>query len=340
VPFRRTTPASAARRLPSQGPWARSLRRFRRDRAAIVFAALCALIALAVLCAPLYASQVAHTTYAENHLTDTVVLDGKQTYVVSLEGIPIGPTWHASYFLGADENGRDVMVRLLYGARTSLAVAGGAVLLSLLIGVPLGLAAGFRRGVTDAVILRVFDLLWSFPALLMGVLLSTVLTIEGVGIGPLRVGYGSTLIPTVVIGLVYVPYLARPVRGQVLALRAQPFVEAARASGMRPARLMASELVPHVWGTLLVLSALMIVTAVSLEVALSFLGAGVGPPKPSLGTLIADGLGEIRLSPHLLLAPCAAMVLIVVAFTGLAEGLRRALDPHGQQQGAWLVRGR
>jgi peptide/nickel transport system permease protein len=229
------------------------------------------------------------------------------------------------------------MVRLLYGARASLAVAGGSVLLSLLLALPLGVAAGFRRGVTDAVILRLFDLLWSFPALLMGVLLSTALTIQGVAIGPLRIGSGSKLIPIIVIGLVYVPYFARPVRGQVLALRAQPFVEAARASGMRPARMMASEIVPHLWGTLLVLSALMLVNAVSLEVALSFLGAGINPPEPSLGTLISSGMNDIRLSPHLLLAPCVAMVLIVVALTGLAEGLRRALDPHGEQ-GIWLVR--
>jgi peptide/nickel transport system permease protein len=243
------------------------------------------------------------------------------------------------YFLGADGNGRDVMVRVLYGARASLTVAGASVLLSLLLGVPLGLAAGYRRGMTDAVILRLFDLLWSFPALLMGVLLSTALTIQGVAIGPVRVGSGSKLIPIVVIGLVYVPYLARPVRGHVLALRAQPFIEAARASGMRPARVMASELVPHLWGTLLVLSALMLVNAVSLEVALSFLGAGINPPEPSLGTLIADGLIHINLSPHLLLSPCVAMVLIVVALTGLAEGLRRALDPYGQRS-LWLVRGR
>ncbi len=294
----------------------------------MVFAALFLLIVVAILAAPLYASEVANTTPAENHLTDQTEVDGETVDVVSLDGIPIGPTWQASYFLGADENGRDLMVRLLYGARASLMVGAGAVLLSLALAIPLGLLAGYRRGRTDAVITRLFDLLWSFPALLLGVLLSTALTLEGIQVGPLEIGSGSKLIPIVVIGLVYVPYMARPLRGQVLSLREQPFVEAARAAGMRPLALTLRELMPHLWGTLLVLSTLLLVHAVSLEVALSFLGAGINPPEPSLGTLIAGGLNDIVLSPHLLLAPCVALVAIVLSLSGLAEGLRRALDPH------------
>jgi len=294
----------------------------------VVFAALFLLILVAILAAPLYASEVAHTTPAENHLTDQTEVDGETVDVVSLDGIPIGPTWQASYFLGADENGRDLMVRLLYGARASLMVGAGAVLLSLALAIPLGLLAGYRRGRTDAVITRLFDLLWSFPALLLGVLLSTALTLEGIQVGPVEIGSGSKLIPIVVIGLVYVPYMARPLRGQVLSLREQPFVEAARAAGLRPLALTLRELLPHLWPTLLVLSTLLLVHAVSLEVALSFLGAGINPPEPSLGTLIAGGLNDIVLSPHLLLAPSVALVAIVLSLSGLAEGLRRALDPH------------
>ena len=296
------------------------------------------MILLALLAAPLYASEIAHTTSSENHLTDRVVVDGKPSDVVALDSTPIGPTWHRAYFLGADYNGRDLMVRLLYGARTSLLVGAGAVALSFLLGIPLALAAGYRRGRTDAVIIRIFDLLWSFPALLLGVLLSTALTIRGVQIGPVSIGSGSRLIPISVIGLVYVPYIARPLRGQVLALREQPFVEAARASGMRASALMRSELMPHLWSTLLVLSAIMMVNAVALEVALSFLGAGINPPEPSLGTLIEDGLTKTARSPHLLLAPSIALVLIVLTLNGLAEAFRRALDPHGAL-GLGLVRG-
>jgi len=306
-----------------------ALRRLRRDRAAIVSGGLFLLILLALLAAPLYASEVAHTTPDENHLTDTVVIDGEPTDVVSIEGVPIGPTWQGEYFLGADENGRDLMVRLLYGARASLTVGIGAVVLSLLLAIPLALLAGYRRGRTDAVITRVFDLLWSFPALLLGVLLSTALSIRGIEWGPVSIGSGSRLIPIVVIGLVYVPYVARPLRGQVLVLREHQFVDAARAAGMRPLRLTFSELLPHLSATLLVLSTLLLVHAVTLEVALSFLGAGIDPPAPSLGTLIDAGLNDVVLSPHLLLAPSVALVLIVLALSGLVEGLRRALDPRG-----------
>jgi peptide/nickel transport system permease protein len=336
---RRRLPGSPGPTRASRGPWALALGRLRRDRAALAFGSLCVLILLVLLAAPLYASRIAHTTPSENHLTDTTVIDGKPTYVLALDGVPIGPTWRRSYFLGADENGRDLMVRLLYGARASLAIGVGAVLVSVLLAVPLALAAGFRRGRTDAVISRLFDLLWSFPALLLGALLSTALTLHGVDVGPFEIGSGSKLIPVAVIGLVYVPYVARPVRGQVLALREQQFIDAARASGMRPVAVMASELVPHLWSTLLVLATLMLVNAVALEVALSFLGAGINPPEPSLGTLIDAGLDNVERSPHLLLAPSIALVLIVLSLSGLAEGLRRALDPHGVL-GVSLVRGR
>jgi peptide/nickel transport system permease protein len=326
---RRRSPPSRIDALASAGPWALALRLLRRDRAAVAFAVLVGLILLALLAAPLYASEIAGTGPAENHLTDRITIDGRPTDVVSLDGVPIGPTWRGSYFLGADENGRDLMVRVLYGARASLTVGTGAVALSLLLAIPLALLAGYRRGRTDALITRLFDLLWSFPALLLGVLLSTALSIRGVEFGPISIGSGSRLIPIVVIGLVYVPYVARPLRGQVLSLREQPFVDAARAAGMRPLALSFSELMPHLWATLMVLSTLLLVHAVTLEVALSFLGAGIDPPAPSLGTLIDGGLNDVALSSHLLLAPSVALVLIVLSLSGLAEGLRRALDPRG-----------
>jgi peptide/nickel transport system permease protein len=294
-----------------------------------VFGALFALVVLAAIAAPLYASQVAHTTPSENHLTDRTVVDGEATDVVSLEGIPIGPTWRGSYLLGADENGRDVAVRLLYGARTTLVIGGGAVLLTLVLSIPLGLAAGYRGGRTDALISRLLDLIWSFPALLLGVLLSTAISFSGAQIGPVTIGSGSKMIPLLVIGLVYVPYMTRPLRGQVMALRGQPFVEAARAVGMRPVKLMASELLPHLSATIIVVSTLLFVNAVVLEAALTFLGAGVNPPEPSLGVLIAAGLSEVVLSPHLLLVPSIALVVMVLSLNGLAEGVRRALDPRG-----------
>jgi peptide/nickel transport system permease protein len=273
-----------------------------------VFGALFLVLALAFFAAPLYASEVAHTTYAENRLSDEIVLDGKRTFVVSLVGVPIGPTWEASYFLGADENGRDLIVRLLYGGRNSLVIGAGAVLLTLVLGVPLALMAGYFRGRVDALITRLFDLIWSFPALLLGVLLGTAVNLYALEIGPVRLEAGSLVIPIAVSGIVYVPYLAGPLRRDVLALREQPFVEAARACGMGPVRIMLSELLPHLWSAILVLTPLLFANAVVLESALSFLGAGVQPPQPSFGTLIAGGVHEIAISPHLLLAPSIALV--------------------------------
>jgi peptide/nickel transport system permease protein len=307
-----------------------AVRRLRRDRAALGFGVLFALLVLAFFAAPLYASHVAGTGPADNHLTDEITVDGEQQFVVSLTGVPLGPTWQAEFFLGADENGRDLMVRLLYGGRTSLLIGAGALALTVLLAVPLALLAGYFRGRTDSLISRLLDVIWSFPALLLGVLLGTAITLYGARIGPITIPPGSKLIPVMVIGLVYVPYLARPLRGQVLALREQRFVEAALACGLGPLRMMFSELLPHLWTTVLVLAPLMFANAVVLESALSFLGAGVPAPDASFGTLIAGGVNDVVLSPHLLLAPSIALVLFVLSLSGLADGVRRAFDPHGE----------
>ena len=303
-------------------------RRLLRDRAAVAFGALFLLLALAFSAAPLYASAVADTTFAESRLSEQITLDGERTFIVSLQGVPIGPTWEASYFLGADEVGRDLMVRLLYGGRNSLVIGAGAVLLTMLLAVPLALVAGYFRGRVDALITRLLDLIWSFPALLLGVLLGTAVNLYGFDIGPVRLEAGSMVIPIAVIGVVYVPYLARPLRGEVLALREQRFVEAARACGMGPVRIMVSELLPHLWTGILVLAPLLFANAVVLESALSFLGAGVQPPDPSFGTLIEDGVDNVAFSPQLLLAPCVALTLVVLSLGGFGDGVRRAIDPH------------
>jgi peptide/nickel transport system permease protein len=322
----------------STSPAALALRRLRRDRAALAYGVLFGLLMLAFLGAPLYATYVAGTTPSENHLTETVTVDGEREFVVSVDGLPIGPTWQAEFFLGADNNGRDVMVRLLYAGRTSVLIGACAVLLTVLLAAPLALAAGYFGGRIDSVVSRLLDVIWSFPALLLAVMLGTVINIGGWQIGPLTIEAGSKLLPIAVIGVVYVPYLARPLRGQVLALREQPFVDAARAGGLSPARLMLSELLPHLRTTVLVLTPLLFANAVVLESALSFLAAGVAPPEPSFGVLIAAGIEEVVLSPQLLVAPCIALVLVVLSLGGLAEGLRRAFDPHGAI-GVGLVRG-
>lgn len=241
--------------------------------------------------------------------------------VVSVEGIPIGPTWHRSYFLGADGNGRDVAVRLLYGARNSLTIGAVAALISILLGAAAGVLAGYLGGRTDTAVMRGLDVVWSFPVLLAGVAVGTTLALQDARAE-------SKAVTALLIGVVSVPYVARPVRARVLALRSQPFVEAAIVQGAGTSRVMARELIPNLSFTLVAVFTVLFTNAVVLEAALSFLGAGVRPPEPSLGTMINDGLRAFTASPHLLLAPCAVLTLTVLAVNLVGDAVRRALDPH------------
>ena len=312
------------------GPWRLGLRRLRRNKVAVFFGFVFVLLVVACLAAPLWAEHVAHTGPDENHLTDTVVVDGEERNVVSLDGIPIGPTWQGEFFLGADKNGRDVMVRLLYGGRNSLVIGITAALITTLLSILLGLLAGYVGGKTDSAIRGLLDVIWSFPVLLLGVALGVALALGGLQLGPITISGDSLLIPIFVIGLVYIPYMARPVRGQVLALREKEFVEAARAQGAGPLRIMFGEVLPNLASTILVFFTLLIANAILLEAALSFLGAGVRPPNPSWGTMIDEGVERIATAPHLTIVPGLMLVLTVLSLNVLGDGVRDALDPRAK----------
>jgi peptide/nickel transport system permease protein len=312
------------------GPWRLGLRRLRRNKVAVFFGFVFVLLVVACLAAPLWAEHVAHTGPDENHLTDTVVVDGQERNVVSLDGIPIGPTWQGEFFLGADKNGRDVMVRLLYGGRNSLVIGITAALITTLLSILLGLLAGYVGGKTDSAIRGLLDVIWSFPVLLLGVALGVALALGGLQLGPITISGDSLLIPIFVIGLVYIPYMARPVRGQVLALREKEFVEAARAQGAGPLRIMFGEVLPNLASTILVFFTLLIANAILLEAALSFLGAGVRPPNPSWGTMIDEGVERIATAPHLTIVPGLMLVLTVLSLNVLGDGVRDALDPRAK----------
>jgi len=305
-------------------------RRLRRDRGALAFGVIFLLLVTACLAAPLWANEVAHTTVSQNHLTDTVEQDGEQVNVVGFDGVPIGPTWEGEFFLGADQNGRDNMVRLLYGGRNSLLIGVIAALITTLLGVLIGVLAGYFRGWTDAVISRAMDILWAFPVILLGIALGTSLALGGLQLGPISISGDSLAIPIMVISVVYVPYLARPIRGQVLALREKEFVEAARAQGMGSWRIMRSEILPNISSTLLVFFPLLFANAILLEAALSFLGAGVRPPNPSWGTMISEGVDRIVTAPYLAIVPGAMLVLTVLALNVFGDGIRDALDPRAK----------
>jgi peptide/nickel transport system permease protein len=313
-----------------RSPWYLAYLRLRRNKVALAFGALFIVIVLFCLAAPLWANYVAHTGPNENHLTEQINIGGKETFVVAPNGIPIGPGLHAKFLLGADDNGRDVMVRLMYGGRTSIYIGVMAAFITTFFAVAVGLAAGYWGGWTDSVLSRAMDLVWAFPVLLLGIALGTALSVGGLKIVPLSVPADSLWIPILIIGFVYVPYMARPIRGEVLSLREKEFVEAAVAQGKGPLRIMFTELLPNLISTIIVFFTLNIANNMLLESALSFLGAGVKPPNASWGTMISDGADRLVTAPHLTIVPGVMIVLTVLALNVFGDGLRDALNPRAK----------
>jgi peptide/nickel transport system permease protein len=315
------------------GPWKLGLRRLRRNKVALFFGFLFILLVLACVAAPIWADRVAKTTPEENHLTDVITVDGKEVNVVGLDGVPIGPQWFKAdgkFFMGADRNGRDIMVRLLYGGRNSLLIGITAAIITTIFSIILGLISGYFRGGTDTVIRALLDVMWSFPVIILGVALGVALALGGLDLGPIHLAGDSLGIPIFIIGLVYVPYMARPVRGQVLSLREKEFVEAARAQGAGPIRIMFTEILPNLASTMIVFFTLLIANAILLEAALSFLGAGVQPPNPSWGTMIDEGVDRVATAAHLAIVPGVMLVLTVLSLNVFGDGVRDALDPRAK----------
>jgi peptide/nickel transport system permease protein len=311
---------------PGVGPWALAWRRLRRNHVALFFGGLFIVIVVMCLLAPVYANHIAHQGLATENITGTVKVGGKNVDIVSPTGIPVGPTWHSHYFLGADGNGRDVAVRLLYGGRNSLEIGTVAMLITMIMALILGVISGYFRGYTDGVISRLLDVIWAFPAVLLGITLGVALAVGG--IGPIH--GNSLLVPAVVVGIVYIPYVAKPVRGQVLTLREREFVDAARQQGLSHWRIMASEILPNLSSTIVVFVPLILANAILLEAALSYLGAGVQPPNPSWGTMISDGIMTIPAAFHNVLVPGTMLVLTVLSINVFGDGLRDALDPRAK----------
>jgi peptide/nickel transport system permease protein len=312
------------------GPYALAWRRLRRNRTALAFGGLFLLVVVACLLAPVYAKHVAHTTPSANHLTEQVRIGGKLRDVVSVDGIPIGPTWHGRFFLGADSNGRDVAVRLLYGGRNSLEIGGVATLITMVLATIIGVAAGYFRGWVDGILARVLDVLWAYPVVILGVALGVTLAVGGLNLGLFELKGNSLMVPAVIIGVIYVPYVAKPVRGQVLSLREREFVDAARALGLGHVRIMASEIAPNVVSTLIVFVPLIVANAILTEAGLSYLGAGVQDPNPSWGTMISDGIRLIPSAIHLTIVPGLMLVAAVLGINVFGDGVRDALDPRAK----------
>jgi peptide/nickel transport system permease protein len=315
-------------------PWRLALNRFRHNVPAVVSLLLFVLLVAASALAPLYAAHVAHTDPFRSNLAGRTVVDGQEVPVVGpnasgLGSTPIGPTWSGRYFLGADTQGRDVAARLLYAGRTSLIVGITSALLTAVVATAVALVAGFFGGWVDQLVSRLLDLLWAFPIYLLAISLSTVLLLQGLKIGPVDVDPTSLWLPTLIIAVIYLPYLARPIRGEVLSLRRREFVEAAVGQGVSRTRIMIGELLPNVLPTVLVFLPLMIATDILTESSLSYLSIGVQAPNASWGTMITDGQSQLYTRPWVSLGPGIFLTAAIIMLNVMGEGLREAIDPRG-----------
>src|SRR5215211_1465338 len=331
-----------------RSPWYLAWRRLRRNYFALFALLVFLVIVTACALAPVYARHVAHTGPNETHVAEQVnvggqlkpVMSGGATYDpttgefdTSTSVIILGPTWwHAGgkFVLGSDNLGRDVAVRMLYGGLNSLKIGIGSAFICTFLAVVLALLAGYFGGWADWIITRFFDLIWAFPVLLLAIALGSALSVNGFHHFGIDIEPGSLWIPTLVISYVLIPYVGRPVRGQVLSLRQKEFVEAAVGSGAGPVRIMFSDLLPNVASTVLVFFTLIIASNILTEAGLSFLGAGVRLPDPSWGNLIASGQDQIEAAPWLSLIPGVAIVLTVLSLNIFGDGLRDALDPRAK----------
>ena len=288
------------------------------------------LVTIAYLLAPGYATRIAGSDPFRSNVQGTTTRGGRTVAVLAqntaglgLGATPIGPAWGGDFLLGADGQGRDVAARLLYGGRTSLLIAASATLVTLLVAIVVGVLAGAAGGVADAVLRWLLDMLWAFPVFLLAISLSAVLASSGLRLGPLTIDADDPALTVAILGLVFVPYVARPVRAQVLSLRETDFVQAAVSLGGTWPHVVRRHILPHAGTTVLLLAPTVMAFDLLTEASLSVLGVGVQPPDASWGTLIADGQGLIYSRPLVAIAPGLAVVVTVLLLNRLADGLRR-----------------
>ena len=270
----------------------KALRRFYRNPLSVIGLVLVTLLVFTALFAP----WIAPADFAAQHLFDK-------------RALPFG-----EYILGADQFGRDILSRLIFGARVSLLVSIISVLIALAGGILVGTTAGYFGGWIDAALMRIMDLLLSFPYLLLAIVLVTAL-------GP---GLFNT---TLAIGIWALPTFARIVRASVLTLKKREFVTASRSVGARTPHIIMTHIMPNFVAPVVVYATLFLANAIMLEAALSFLGLGVQPPTPSWGEMISSGRNYLMVAPHISTIPGLAIMIAVLGFNLLGDGLRDALDP-------------
>jgi peptide/nickel transport system permease protein len=328
-----------------RSPWQIFWRQFRRDRWALVgIVVIFVMIVLAII-APLSVRWTGHEpNFVNLDALDSFGLPGAPSWWPCPEGAADAPvvieggqvsvatqgcTAVPGYFLGVDSTGRDLFVRILYGARTSLIIAFAATGIALVIGTVLGVISGFFRGKTDTFISRLTDVVLSLPILLLALGLASACgaTAEGCLGGLIKPGL---LLVSLIIGLFSWPYISRIIRGQVLSLREKEFVEASRSLGASNWRIMAREILPNVAAPLIVYTTLIIPSNILFEAGLSFLGVGVPDTTPSWGAMLSQSASAFRYAVWLMIFPGIALFLTTLAFNLVGDGMRDALDPRTQ----------
>ncbi len=296
-----------------EGPWRSAFARLSRNRLAVVSVGFIIVVAVMAVLLP----EILSTKYND------------QDY----DAVTQGPGW--SHWLGTDELGRDIMVRLIYGARISLTVGFVVQIVIIAIGVPLGLLAGYSGGKIDTVIMRLVDVLYAMPSLLFVIIIMTFLrgTLDNNPSGfasvvsSLDARTGGLVGVYIGLGLISWLTVARIVRANAMSLKEKEFVEAARGIGATHNQIMFRHLLPNTLATIVVATTLGIPGAILYEAGLSFLGLGVTPPTPSWGLMISEAIPNMRAHPYMLVFPALALSLTVLAFNFLGDGLRDAFDP-------------
>jgi peptide/nickel transport system permease protein len=294
-----------------RSPWELFWRRFRRDKFAMAGLVIVILMIAFAILAPF-------TSKWTGHGPNQVFLDRLDEF-----GIPTGP--QSGFYFGLDTAGRDLFVRVAYGARTSLIIAFFATGLATVIGVLLGLLAGFYRGKVDTVISRTVDVWLSLPVLLLALGLAAACGLQPCLGGLIKPGL---FVVSLIIGLFSWPYICRIVRGQILSLREKEFTEAARALGSTNRQIMLRELLPNVAAPIIVYTTLIIPNNILFEASLSFLGVGVPQETPSWGRMLADASGIFTVAWWMMFFPGLFLFLTTLAFNLVGDGLRDALDPR------------
>ena len=291
-----------AAKIQGRSTWQLAWSRLKKDRAAIISFAVIVLIVLVAIFAPVFASITGHGV---NHQYRTTGL--------SPSGLPVGPG--SKFLLGTDDLGRDILVRIAYGARISLYVGVVATLSTVAIGAILGLAAGYFGGIVDTIIARLVDLVLSLPYLLFAISLVA------------RFHPGLTIV-IIVIAVFGWAAVARIVRGQVLSIREKEYIESARSLGARSWRIMFIDILPNVTAQLIVYATLLIPVSIVAEASLSFLGVGIPPPTADWGQMLAESETIYQQAWWFLVFPGAALLITTLAFNILGDGVRDALDPR------------